>query len=765
MKKLLICFLIITSIALPIIPAIAAPIDPDGEDERLRYATMTAAGDWDPAISPGYFVTSSTYVPNCMQTLTQADGNWDRDMRKVGAGLLPENTRWKNWHPVLATNWTVEYWPEERNAIGIVNRGGVKSVTYTLREGVKFHDGSDWNATVAKWNLDRLLIISGNLSGRGDTRNKDNYWTKETDWEDMYTPSWNMSNRYNDVGWYFDGTTNWTNPAETEVQGKFPHFETEIIESKQSGGKIKITWNLWNHYVTTNTGLLQYMSMHTYKDYYDTGIYGWGGDWNTGVGGGPPMMVGTGPFKYGGHSELTSPAGGTLIKNDDYWNKTALEDRGWFDLEYVDVLSWPVDQLGIESRNTAMLTHSVDLALDLFQWPLDYTDMINEPNINYYEYLEPIDYITDLTLNCINETWMSYTANDPRNPTGFNYVHGGVASIESIFGDRPDGVPRALRKAMAYAFDYDTYISVVMEGRAVRAGGVIGKGNIYYNDTLTLPEYNLTYARQVLLNAEPDVFTWRQVANFSALCAARGLTELSTNADWQWVADNDPLFELNLYWDDFFTPLKNLLQTNLRDIGIALTDPSGTTNFIPTYMWDKVSTYWLGTFPVWSAHAWPLDWNIPATICEGWIEANYYDPNDGDWRLNPWAPLIDPTWEWFPWFNLHFSYDTDIDNWLNRVFTSNTSTIAKMLSKIADKCQNELYSMLYIAQHKTGLAYWNEWEWGNWTGSFSFSRIRKIAPPAGEPISSFPMIVTVSVSAIALLSTIYVMMRRKKIKY
>jgi peptide/nickel transport system substrate-binding protein len=45
--------------------------------------------------------------------------------------------------PNLATAWQVS--PD------------LKSVTLTLRTGVKFHDGSDWNATVCKWNLDLLV--------------------------------------------------------------------------------------------------------------------------------------------------------------------------------------------------------------------------------------------------------------------------------------------------------------------------------------------------------------------------------------------------------------------------------------------------------------------------------------------------------------------------------------------------------------------------------------------------------------------------------
>jgi ABC-type transport system substrate-binding protein len=48
--------------------------------------------------------------------------------------------------PVLATSWTIES----------IQSGGSR-YTFTLRDNVKFHDGSEWNCSVAKLNFDHVL--------------------------------------------------------------------------------------------------------------------------------------------------------------------------------------------------------------------------------------------------------------------------------------------------------------------------------------------------------------------------------------------------------------------------------------------------------------------------------------------------------------------------------------------------------------------------------------------------------------------------------
>jgi peptide/nickel transport system substrate-binding protein len=72
------------------------------------------------------------------------------------------------------------------------------SITFTLRQGVKFHDGTDFNAQAAKWNLDQQ--IDAKLQP---------FW-KSVDVVDDYTVRVNLTSWRNTILTSFaDGTTSW----------------------------------------------------------------------------------------------------------------------------------------------------------------------------------------------------------------------------------------------------------------------------------------------------------------------------------------------------------------------------------------------------------------------------------------------------------------------------------------------------------------------------------------------------------------------------
>ncbi|MFW9876444.1 MAG: hypothetical protein ACFFG0_25400 [Candidatus Thorarchaeota archaeon] len=102
-----------------------------------------------------------------------------------------------------------------------------------------------------------------------------------------------------------------------------------------------------------------------------------------------------------------------------------------------------------------------------------------------------------------------------------------------------DGIKRAFRKAISYAFDYDTYEYVAMNNRVVRSGGFLGKSNVYYNNSIPLPYRDLIIARQALLD---DPF-------WGPLCADRNLSLINTTAEWRAVANTNPIYNMEYNWD------------------------------------------------------------------------------------------------------------------------------------------------------------------------------------------------------------------------
>jgi len=742
-SKTLVIALLLGSFVLPFLTSVVADTD-DEEIRRFRIGlTGTPAVNWDRAITSAYGNIDLWYKPACLEYMYYGNRNYDLGL---SLGVPKQDT----WIGALATSWELDYWPEEMNSQGFINKGGTANITFTLREGVTFHDGSAWNATVAKWNIDRVMIITGNLTGRGDLRNRDIYWYPVSNYAKYYTAGWNLSgilDTYYGFGVY-DGYYN-PIPANSDYStlytpyNKYPIVKRVVITDDQaSGGAIRIEFNDWNMYGMTSVGLIRYMSMETYADFWDTGIYGFDNDDPLY----PDHMIGTGPYMYVDHDETAEPGGGSLQKNPNYWNRTALEADGWYDADFIDIITWPAGTLGTESRNTALMTNAIDYALDNFFTPVDYDDVMANNKIRYMED-KPADYVTSITLNCIDDTWWAW--DPPYNIIDWNTTY--LSAYPS--GNKPEGVPRALRKAMSYAFDYDKYIDVGLNGRAVR-GSALGVTSVMYDETVPIATHDLDIARAALLD-DPV---------FGPLCTAQGLDADSSDSDWQDVANGvggaTPIWSLEFYWDDNFETLKNVFQTSLEDIGVTLADETGATGYkLSTTIWTECQTYWLTGFPVFSADAWPLDWQFPEKISEGWIDSFYADPDDGRWR----APYYDFTGSiYWPDFNLAFTYATETDQWVHEMYLSNDVERAVVMNKIANWSQNYQYPAIFVSQGKEGYCIWKDWVMSDYWGLTSYTLLKYTGFPA-QPIPGFSTGIMVTISAVSVVAVVYVMMRKKNI--
>ena len=727
-RVLIITILILISILVPLFLSYLIAYENDKYQDRemdFRVGTYGNIEYWDPVLIDDYNVLSKYYSINCLESLF----------------YIPEDSI--DPEPSLALSWEFEYWLEENNSKGFINRGGVKALNITLREDVEFHDGSNWNATVAKWNIDRLYVITGNLTGNAsnfDNRFMRNFWVDVDSVKPFFTANWNLSEYDSDgvtfttdqySGYFIDTNVTLYNPNpyggwDPVLDGPIHYApydmypivrQVKIIENSQSGGKIRVEFNDWNSFEIKNLNFPM-ISMNTYKDYFDRGIYGFENDIKdpknpTAV----DHMIGTGPYIFQQHDKINER--GYMLKNKNYWNKSALENGNWFDIERIEVVTFPEGEVEKYAMTFALLDHEIDYVIVDTQYdPLDFDTIKANPNINYIEY-GVSDYITQITLNCINETWWSWGS-------PYNYRD----NISSLFSDQgnPSGIPRSLRKAISYAFDYDLYISTLMKEpyrqSLKRAGGMLGEDNIYYNSSISLADYNLTKARKILLTTDedPNTYTYTQdLYNFSNLCLTRNLTASSTDIEWQNITDTNPIYVLDFYWDNKHEVLKSIFQASLRNIGIAL-NVIGNISGIPSETSPWYSTF-DGNHSIWSAQSWSWDNPMPSTLSESTITLYYNDLNSGSWRYDPWAPSTDTNFKWWPGWNFAFCYDEEVDNWITRLWFSNRSGKSKWFDKIVNKVQNELYPMIFVSQGMKALALWRKWEFNFNKGIMFFANL------------------------------------------
>ncbi|MHA1374144.1 MAG: ABC transporter substrate-binding protein [Promethearchaeota archaeon] len=153
-------------------------------ENSLIYGAINATPkSWDPATSQadlmGYIKSAA------VETLIWQDTSGD-------------------YHPLLAESWTIHERPEGVSATG-PNQGGVAAVEFKLQEGVTFHDGSAFNASVAKWNIDRTIQITGydNLQWNNV------HWMNPAAYKSRFIPTWDLSWAINDPEISFIDTAAW----------------------------------------------------------------------------------------------------------------------------------------------------------------------------------------------------------------------------------------------------------------------------------------------------------------------------------------------------------------------------------------------------------------------------------------------------------------------------------------------------------------------------------------------------------------------------
>ncbi len=160
--------------------------------------------------------------------------------------------------PALATEWSVS--------------DDSLSYTFKIREGVKFHDGTALDAAAVKANFDRWMTIPKSYVDLGYT-------------------------------YYIDTVVT---PQIAEVTA--PDASTVVVKLNAPNSAFPVAMTVTPFAISSPKALIDgNASAPDFKD-------------NKYATGGPPAMVGTGPFMF---KEWVPGDHVTLVKNPDYWNKAA----------------------------------------------------------------------------------------------------------------------------------------------------------------------------------------------------------------------------------------------------------------------------------------------------------------------------------------------------------------------------------------------------------------------------------------------------------
>ena len=501
-----------------------------GEPKELKYANMYIAEDVDPQYS------------------------WDSASFEFSAQI------WEGLFAIDLSDPQFNLTPQLTISLGTYSTDG-KELTIPLKRGVKFHDGTSFNADAVQWSFDRLHYLM-NVSG---TLSYSCYYNIPTLLQSLY--EW---------------------PDDTPIIN-----HTEVIDTY----KIKFILNRPFgpfRYLLTFPGSYILSPQSTPSDDYIIPSTA-----------GPDNCVGTGPFK--------------------------LEKFGPFDIRFHAYNGYhlgksKVDNLVFikiaddEARNVAVLSGVVDIIIGgLYSY---YDEFEENDNIVLFDDLPSwfFEYIKILNQN-INSTW---------------------------------------RKAISFAINYSRIINLLTNNLSFRLNGILAPNIFGYDPNIKPIDYNLTYARQVMVNMGLGDIFWTDIQWRASEFASWNFT---------YISRSDP--EQKIY---------EVLSDNLNLIGINLTEGEKTYD---EWIRDKI---WIPYPP--SRYWW---YNRQNFLLLGWIP-DYPD------AYNSFLPYFSTTAS-STWFPQHLNPITDpwIEQQLEQASQEfNDTARATIYSEIQRYNNEEFFPLIYL---------------------------------------------------------------------
>ena len=694
--------LILSTLMLPILPVLASPTTAQPVDviNYMGYAGSDPSRGWDPA----HHTANSPlryYGYNCLEQLISVPYKWDGS--------------WDDMKPVLATDWSVEWRTEDAD-----HSGGIKAITFTLRDNVQFHDGSEWNSTVAAWNLNRTIWQSAGFGTLPPSPSVVNLWFKASDWASYFTPEWNFT-------WAIgkNATYGGLECDETSMVSHVSWINKTIAVDPLT---LRIEFNAWNPkpfslLSNKDAGLWHTMiSMETYAPTYTLErIPKWD---STDV----VHYVGTGPYIFVEH-DTVGLGGGSVIRNDDWWNATAMQAIGFHEVTEGRLVSYVRGPEGELARDLALLSGDIDLAFDVPAMPVNFDQVDSSANHEYYDLGVDFRLGPAIFLNTINES--AYWT----NPAVFNNPIAalGNKTAAQLWGN-PNGIPRAIRQALTYAFDYDTFINTEKGGRAVRAGGILPVNNENNNPSVNLPDQDLAVARAKMLAAYPTE------------TAARGLDGSSTDAEWINIGETNPIWSGKHHTESRFEEVNGYMILAANQIGCNYTLVDHPNGVFPDINQGKMPLLGYSSFAL----------NTPL------IDTDPYAANNIYFRSGKLASLLQARSR-----NFAFVDNATINGYLNEIYLTNGTNRQDVIDDLADALQNVLVPLIFTTQPYIGVGYTKEWEHYAFSAYTEIQYIKKVDwtwvyPEEAIPGYSIPIVMGLSI--VSMLAIVYHMKRKNRVR-